>query len=155
MMPTTRYAERTEVPVRQSRSEIESLLEGYGVTDYTFGKLNGNPTVLFEWRGRRIRLHIPLPDPDDAQFTTTPGRRYMRTRAEAKKAYDQEVMRLWRGLVLILKAKLVAVDTGIATLDEEFLGYEVTSEGQSVLEETYRQGIVRQLPAGRTVVMEG
>jgi hypothetical protein len=38
----------------------------------------------------------------------------------------------WRAVLLVIKAKLEAVDSGISTLDQEFLSNIVTDSGQTI-----------------------
>jgi len=69
-----------------------------------------------------------------------------RTPDAAKRAYEQEVRRRWRSLVLAVKAKLVAVQDEIATFEQEFLAYAVAADGKTVGEH-----IIPQLKAGGSV----
>ncbi len=113
------YAERTSVPVARSRDEIEKLLVKYNATGFMYGQQGNRYAIAFEMKGRRIRMLLPVPEP-----------RTFRTKA----AYEQEVRRRWRSLVLMIKAKLEAIASGVATLDQEFLPYIVLPGGQNVSE---------------------
>ena len=78
-----------------------------------------------------MRFSLSLPDRSDRQFTHTPsGSR--RTETGIRAAYDQETRRLWRSLLLVIKAKLEAVATGIVTAEEEFLSHVVLPDNSTV-----------------------
>src|SRR5260370_42704641 len=69
------------------------------------------------------------------------------TEEQMQTAIEQEKQRLWRGLALLVKAKLEAIASGISTMEEELLSYTVMPGGQTVgewlepqLEEAYRTG---------------
>lgn len=53
---------------------------------------------------------------------------------------EQQERQRWRALVLIIKAKLEAVESGITTIEEEFLPHIVTPTG-----ETFGQWAVPQI----------
>jgi len=66
-----------------------------------------------------------------------------------------EKQRLWRGLVLLVKGKLEAVASGIATIESELLAYTVMPDGETVgewlepqLNEVYRSGQMPPLLPG-------
>jgi hypothetical protein len=118
------YAHRTPVEVIRTRTQIEEELRHRGATSfgYNIDDATGEAMVAFTIAGLQVRMTLLLPDFDDDAFRYTPSGRYQRAPAEHAKAYNQEVRRCWRALHLIVKAKLVAVDNGITTLEKEFLG---------------------------------
>jgi hypothetical protein len=132
-MATGKYADRTGVPEHQSRTEIERTLTRFGATAFAYGWSADHSTaqVMFEAAGRRIRFEITTPDRSAKQFTHD-GRGRRRTEAGIRAAYDQEIRRLWRSLLLVIKAKLEAVSTGILSFEEEFLSHIVLPDGQTV-----------------------
>jgi hypothetical protein len=66
---------------------------------------------------RRVQLEVPMP------HETEVG-----TKAKADAATRQR----WRALVLVLKAKLEAVASGISTLEAEFLANVVMQDGRTI-----------------------
>lgn len=54
--------------------------------------------------------------------------------AAARDAYEQEIRRRWRSLLLVVKAKLTAVADGISTVEREFLADLVIPTGQTLAE---------------------
>lgn len=124
-----RYASGTSVPVDRSRSEIETILKRYGATSFLYG-WNGNTAVIaFEMSGRRIRFGLSMPDRIDFAMTPT-GRQRPASVQQAE--YEQAVRQRWRALALIIKAKLEAVESGIAVFEEEFLAHILLPNGATV-----------------------
>ena len=130
------YAHDTSVPVERSRAEIESVVLKYGAKKFATGYDETAATILFEAGGRRVRFRLPFPDVNAEQFQYTKhSARHHRKRVSpsvAKTNYEKEVRRRWRCLNLAVKAKLEAVETGIATFEEEFLAYIVMPDGKTV-----------------------
>lgn len=147
----TRYAAQTQVPSDRSRTEIEKTLLRYGATQFAYGVDRTAALIGFVAHGRQIRFVLPLPDRAATTFTTTPtGRR--RTRAQAEAEFERAVRQHWRALALVVKAKLEAVEAGIAEFTDEFLAYTVLPDGSTVAEhiqdrisDAYRSGEVPEL----------
>ena len=116
-----RYASATTVPAERSRMEIERLLAKYGADQFAAGWDLENATLAFRARGRMVKFVLALPKKDDRQFTVTGARGLLRSSDTAFHAWDQEVRRRWRALLLVIKAKLEAVDSGISDFESEFL----------------------------------
>jgi hypothetical protein len=127
-----KYAEGTKVNSFASIEEIQRLLRARGCVE--FGQMTSQNTaaVVFRYEGVPYRMQLNLPDPDDDKFTCTPSGRWSRSEKQANDAYEQEVKRLWRAILLVMKAKLVAVDEGVVTFHNEFLSYAVLGDGRSV-----------------------
>ena len=129
------YAEETSVPVERSRAEIEHLLRKYGADQFASGWSGDRAMIQFRAEGRTVRFVLPLPDPQDKQFTQHPRYTYKpRSPEAARGAYEQEVRRRWRCLALAIKAKLECVGTKIASMEEEFMPYIVMPDGKTVSE---------------------
>ena len=113
----TRYAEQTKVPAQRSRAEIEATLERYGATGFLYGNAGGRALVLFEMCERRIKFVLPLPL--DADYRTD-------------NQYQQAIRQRWRALLLVIKAKLEAVESDIVTFDNEFMAHIVLPDGSTI-----------------------
>lgn len=140
---TGRYAEGTAVSPERSQAEIAELLRRYGATGYTYGWDEGangvqRAAIAFKAHGRMVRFLVDLPDPAAKEFWRTETGR-QRDRAGAVKAHEGELRRRWRCLALAIKAKLEAVETGIATFEDEFLAYTVLPDGSTVSDQVQRQ----------------
>ena len=114
-----RYAKRTVVPVSKSRSEIENVVLRYGADQFGSALDNegGRAMVQFRISSWLVRFILPL---------------YQCT--------EQQQRQRWRALLIVIKAKLEAVESGITTVEEEFLPHIVTPTG-----ETFGQWAVPQL----------
>lgn len=126
----SRYAQGTSVTAERSRIEIERMLRRYGCEQFQAGWDSASRThhVLFRYGGWLVQLVLPMPDPESTEFTVSPAGR-TRAAAAAEAAYESEIKRRWRALLLVIKAKLEAVETGISTLQAEFLSQLVLPNG--------------------------
>lgn len=132
----TRYAERTTVDSDRSIAEIRKILTRYGANKFLSAHdLDAlQATIAFEMQGRRIKFVIPLPDPKARQFTHTPATHKLRTQTAAEEAYEQAVRQRFRALALLVKAKLEAIEAGIATFESELLNKTLLPNGMTVEE---------------------
>lgn len=80
---------------------------------------------------RNVRFLMPMPKVEEF-FRTPKGR--SRTERQAEEAHAQAIRARWRGLLLIVKAKLEAVDAGISTFEREFLADILLPDGRSLHE---------------------
>jgi len=115
----SRYAETTKVPTMQSRGEIEKLLSKHKCQQFgtAVDYLEMKARVQFTAHDRIVRFTVAMPDP----------KKFRREQDHA-----QEERRIWRSLLLVIKAKLEAVETGIATFEQEFLANIVMPNGRTV-----------------------
>ena len=126
------YARTTMVSSEKSKAEIERLLIRYGAVSFVSGWQGNQAAISFELSGRRIKFLLPLPDKASKAFTHTPGRGNRRSDRDAYKAWEQSTRQRWRALALVCKAKLEAVESGIATFEEEFMAHIVMPNGKTV-----------------------
>ncbi len=125
------YAQHTSVPVERSRGEIEATLHRYGASMFASMSSIKSATICFEVGQRRIRITLDKSTP--AEFKLTPQGR-TRNSADCIALAEQEDRRRWRALLLVIKAKLEAVESKIATFEDEFLPYTVMPNGETVAE---------------------
>jgi hypothetical protein len=126
------YAADTKVPVSQSRTEIERTLLRYGATAFAYGQDQHGATIAFEAFARRIQFHLPLPRRDDPAIALTPTSKQPRTKAQVDAALAQAERARWRALLLIIKAKLEAIEAGVVSPDDEFLAHTMLPQGGTV-----------------------
>lgn len=119
----TRFAEHTKVPVERSRAEIEKTLVRYGADGFMYGHADGSAVVMFRMNGRHVKFVLPIPDD------------------------PQEGRQRWRALLLVIKAKLEAVETGVTEFESEFMAHILLPDGQTVgqfmrpqIEDAYEKG---------------
>jgi hypothetical protein len=141
------YAQGTSVAVDRSRGELERILARYGATGFAYGWDGDTHVLTFRAHGRIIRFALTVPPMADFVFTPTGQRRH--SQEKVRSAHEQEVRRRW--LVLVVKAKLEAVTTGITSFEDEFLAHMVLPNGTTVgdfmgpqLVDVYEHG---QMPA--------
>lgn len=130
----SRYASKTEVSPAKSRAEIEDTVTRYGATSFASGWHSDRAVIQFEMKGRRARFTLPMPDPKAKAFTeyTQRGKRWARTESAAAELYQQAVRQRWRALLLVVKAKLEAVEAGISVFEDEFMAAIVLPDGHTV-----------------------
>lgn len=131
----SRYAQKTTVPVERSRNEIEATLARYGAQQFMYGWDAGGALIAFvvepsPGQKRQVRFHLPLPSRDEKRFTH--HSRGRRTPEAAEREWEQACRQRWRSLLLVVKAKLEAVESGIATFEDEFLAYIMLPDGRTV-----------------------
>src|SRR5947209_6299556 len=106
-----KYAEGTTVDADRSRVDIETTLRKQRAKRFISAwDVDGLVAIIqFELSGRRMKFSIPLPDPQAKEFVETPTGQWLRTENQAREAYEKEVRRRWRALLLTIKAKLESV----------------------------------------------
>lgn len=126
----TEYAAGTGVSVERSRAELEATLARYGCERFGVMNESKKATVLFESKGRRCVIELPLPD--RATFADRPyrARRKPCTAEEQAKLWEQACRERWRSLCLVVKAKLEAVRAGVTTFEDEFAMHFVMPDGR-------------------------
>jgi hypothetical protein len=154
------YASQTSVSAEKSRYEIENVLARYGADAFMYATQDDKAMIQFRAHGRLVKFMLTLPDRRDDEFVMTPAGRNCRSDADALKQWEQACRQKWRALLLVVKAKLEAVDAGIAIFEDEFLAYTVLPSGDTVAEwiqpqvdEAYAKGVMPssflQLERGR------
>lgn len=139
------YAENTQVSVERSQAEVRGILNGQGLTKFGFiedGLRTALHAVLEKKGGPPVSLRfvVSMPDPKEERFTAlyrTPrnGRPYKIGTRSAESAHEEwakECRRRWRCLVVMLKAKFAAVESGITTFQDEFLAHICLPTGETV-----------------------
>lgn len=150
----TQYAASTDVSSGRSREEIERTLERYGADQFLYGWEEANALVGFRMKSRQVRFVLPLPAKTDPAVTSyiSRGKTQPRTEEAARKLYEQAVRQRWRALALVIKAKLEAVESGIAVFEDEFMANIVLPNGRLVGEEV-RPAIASAYETGRMPAM--
>src|SRR5215472_1931263 len=110
--------------------------------------------IVFECKGRRIMFELPRPSADEKQFVRD-GRGSVRTPKRRMEVWEQAYRQRWRALALVIKAKLEAVESGITSLEDEFLAHIMMPDGKTVADHVrpriaiaYEQGNMTPLLPG-------
>ncbi|WP_344299355.1 hypothetical protein [Sinomonas flava] len=121
---TVNYVRGASLTCSDSQSEIEAVLLAAGAAGFRCVSQQGRAVLAFSSGGHRFRIVLPLPGP------SAPGglRPYRRS------APQEDARRRWRQLAQLIRAKVDAVEAGIASFDEEFLAYIVMPGGGTVFE---------------------
>ena len=92
--------------------------------------------------GRRVEIMLVMPPIDDY---FRPPRNAKRTAVAQQAAWEQACRQRWRALLLTIRARLGAVESGIATLESEFLSNIVLANIVLPDRGTVRQWLAPQL----------
>ena len=123
------YAARTRVPISRTKTDVEELLVKHGETGFAYATEGDRSLVAFSMSDRRVQIMLMMPPIDD--YARTP-RNAGRMAASQHSAWEQACRQRWRALLLIIRAKLEAVESGITTLESEFLANIVLPDGRTV-----------------------
>lgn len=116
------YAAETEVPVERSRAQIEAMLRHRGCEGYASAWSKDGDRIEFAWKGLRIRFTLPAVDGEKYRHDAQGRERRQQIWDNAVRQADRV---RWRGLYLVVKAKLEAVESGISVFEEEFMAFIV------------------------------
>lgn len=144
------YARHTAVPTEKSIAKIKRALDRYGANQFAWAEDRQRElaSVQFALDGRYIRMVIKLPSHED--FIT--NKRGRRKPAQIEKAWEQACRQRWRALALAVRAKLDAVESGLSTIEDEFLSWITlpgnTTVGQLVRPQIEQAYLTGDLPFG-------
>jgi len=119
-----RYAENTKVSVSQSQAEIKDMLR----------KLGADRIAVFEDRAENYIVFQLPPSHDRPEFAYKLSQPRPDTSGKTAKQADQLERSLWRALVLLVKAKKVAIEGGITTVEREFMADTVMPDGSTLID---------------------
>lgn len=125
------YAADTKVPVAKTTAEIGALLERIGASQRgTMVDDEHNAAVVyFCLKGAQYRIDVPLPALERRQILKS-GPEIDR----ALRLHEQATRTRWRGVLLLLKAKIEAVRLGLSSYEKEFMPDMVLPNGMTVQE---------------------
>ena len=107
------YAEKTTVPVSKTRIEIEELIRKHGAGQFISGYSGNKLMIGFTAAGRQVRFIVEIPS------------------GKNQRDMEQLERQRWRALLLVIKAKFEAIDSGVSCFDDEFLAHIVLPDGQT------------------------
>jgi len=122
MPPKQQYAHATTTTKTATLAELEKVLTKYGCTTFIAGTQEGDATIAFQVHALNILMRLPLPKITENRFQYTPSGRG-RDDTAIFNEWQAAVRATWRALLLFVKAKLVGVDQGLTTIEQEFLPY--------------------------------
>lgn len=130
------YAKNTTVSIAKSRAEIEQLVFKYAGrdTNFSFAQMKGLAAILFTAHGRQVKFTVPTTTQEEGAEKAKHKRCLHPSDAQIDAWRDKEERRRWRALLLIIKAKLEAVESGIHTFEQEFLAHIVVEDTTTIYE---------------------
>jgi hypothetical protein len=136
---TAAYAKGTSVSVERSKAELDTLLGKHGAAQRAImhDERAGFAAVVFVLRGRKYKIELPMPTPMSATPKTGAEPRGWSGWDEPRRAqwarlqWEQACRERWRGLLLLVKAKLEIVRMGVSTFEREFLADLLLPDGQT------------------------
>ncbi len=126
------YAEGTSVAFEKSIAEIITLIKKAGASAIGQFEDDDGFAIQFAMQDRRVRFRVPFVTMD--KMPTRDGRGSMLTNAQRMAKWEQAKRQRGRALLLVIKAKLESVESGVETMEEAFLAQVVTPSGQTVYE---------------------
>jgi hypothetical protein len=118
------YAAETKVPVDKTIAEIKDLIKKFGGTSFASVEDETAVMVAFKMNDFTVRMILGLPRMEFVSNKTK--------QAQSSARHAQAIRSKWRSLLLVIKAKLESVASGIETYEEAFLPHIVLSGGQTV-----------------------
>jgi len=141
------YAAKSPIPAEKTRAQIESVLKRSGA-DQIGSLLDGDAKAVTLFRIDNIcirtTLYLPLISDENIQFDRA-GKK--RTHAVAVSILEQTRRSHWRSWLLIIKAKLEAIEKGVSTTEREFYP-DVVIPGTNVTMAEYIGPQLAQIRAG-------
>lgn len=126
------YAETTTVPFEKSIAEIIGLVRKHGAEQIGQMELPDNYVIGFRLADRMVRFTLPFPTLE--QMPKRDGRNSALTDSQRMGRLDQAKRQRGRALMLVIKAKLESVESGIETIEEAFLANIVGADSRTVYE---------------------
>jgi hypothetical protein len=155
-MAANSYASRTKVTKNDTIGDLETILGKHGATSFIAGTHEGDATIAFHVAGLNILMRVPLPKITERRFTHSETGR-TRSPDKIRDEHQTAIRATWRALLLFVKAKLVAVDQGLTTIEQEFLPHILLPGGTTLAEtalpairEAYATGQIPPLLPGPT-----
>lgn len=142
-----KYAAETDVAPEKSMMDIRAMLKKHGASMTSFIESESAIGVEFIVAGRRVRFLVPL-KPFDEVIQKSNG--HIRRGVQAQQAYDKMVRSMWRGLLLIINAKLESLVIGIETFEQTFMAQLVLADNR-----TMSDVILPQLASGQFLLASG
>lgn len=126
------YASTTKVPVAKTTAEISALLEKIGASQRGVMVDDDNTcaVVMFVLAGSKYRIDVPLPEYYGSQKIKYDPKELRRALAD----HEQATRSRWRGVLLLLKAKIEAVRLGLSSYEDEFMASLILPNGHTVKE---------------------
>ncbi|MGK3986454.1 hypothetical protein WME99_25640 [Sorangium sp. So ce136] len=147
------YGGHTRVAAKDSKEQIERLLDEHGCTAKSIGDEAGIARVDFRFNSRQIRFAFKIPSPEEFRYISG-GRREL-TDDQARALAQQALRQRWRAMFLGIKGKLVLVQSGVSSMENVFLAETVDpASGRTVAELIQQKRILPALGPATAPVLD-
>lgn len=121
------YGKDTDVPFERSIAEIVQMVDKAGAD--AIGQLQERErfSIQFTLEERMVRFRVAFPSAAEVKAATGP-------RQDPAKVEAQMRRQRGRALMLVIKAKLESVESGVETFEQAFLSNVVLADGATVYE---------------------
>jgi hypothetical protein len=132
------YAAGTEVPIEESRGQINVLLRDWGVSgiQWTEDFENNRVMLRFVWKHEGVpymaKLSLNLPTDDDLREQAKHKRSGRVIEDKLENLKETRGWREHRVFYIFLKGSFEAIENGIITAEQLFLPWLVGSDGRTV-----------------------
>lgn len=115
------FAKTTTVSIGKTKDEIQRSLIRAGASGFAEAQRGREAFYAFQFNHIGVKIKFKLPLPPGANAT-----------ALDIKKYEQECRTKWRCLLLVIKAKIESVESGIETFEQAFLPHIALKDGSTV-----------------------
>ncbi len=123
------YAANTVVPLENSIAEIIRMIRKAGAESIGQMQERDRFVIAFALADRRMKFTVPLVTSYDGPEVARNG-----VRIDPVARIEQSNRQKGRALMLVIKAKLESVESGVETFEQAFLGNILLDGGQTVYE---------------------
>lgn len=113
-----KFAANTTVSPDDSLREIKTILKRYGATRIATSEEESQVIIGFEVHERRVRLVVKTPTLAESRQNAKGA---LMGSVQARQAHEKAIRQRWRALLLVIKAKMEAVEAGVETFEEAFM----------------------------------
>lgn len=148
---TTRYANKTKVPVSQSINAVRSLLQKHGADAVAIIETNKGAACQFVFEDKQYKMVVHYPSEDNDIVKYSPQGK-LRTESQIASEIESEKRRVWRSLLLFLKAAIEAHYSQVVDLKRSLLSSMVLKSGKTFYQEVEPR--LAQLDVDPTFMLE-
>lgn len=141
--PVKKFAAGTRVAALSTVEQIKALLKKHGCTRTGEISDENSVNIFFEkpdsdgtTRSYRYTLYLPSANPETLKQAIANAGHTTRPRT-AEEGREREVDRLHRALLMMIKGRLVGVESGIESMEQAFYSNMIVSpDGKTIYEKT-------------------
>ena len=128
------YANKTSVPVERSMIQVRQILQKHKVQAVAIAETDEGAATKFVFEGKPYQFVIKYPMISQESVMFTPSGK-QRTGAQKLAEIESEKRRLWRCMVLYIKAAIEAHVNGLVDLKRSMIGHMLLPSGKTFYNE--------------------